>query len=84
MSVPKPSLARTTPDAKITVAEPAFFTLKTTLIILPAVPLNPGFGSPPTKEIVPAELEKVGSSTHKEKIAPDLFVEITSRKSIGK
>src|SRR3990167_8930289 len=84
MSVPNLLLARTTAEEKNKEAEPAFLTLKTIFRILPAVPLIPGVGNPPLKEIVPAPLENAGSSTHKEKIEPDLVRDTTSRSAAGK
>ena len=56
--------------------------LTVTDIIFPD-PVKPGVGTPPLKLIVPAELEKEGSSTHKEKIEPPLLTDTTSIKSVG-
>ena len=77
-------MARTAVEEKTKDAEPAFLTLKTAPITLPLAPLNPGVGNPPFKDKVPALLEKLGSSTHKENIDPDLLIEIISKRPLGK
>jgi hypothetical protein len=46
-------------------------------------PLKPGVGTPPLSVITPVVLEKYGSSTHNEKIEPDLLIERMSNMSVG-
>ena len=55
--VPKPSLAKTEPERKMTEAEPCALGLKVILKMDPVAPLKPGFGAPPEKRRVPAALE---------------------------
>src|SRR3989344_2381213 len=82
-SVPRPSLARTAPEVKISEAEPADLILKAIVTIFPAEPVKPGVGRPPLKLIVPALLEKVGSSTKRVKMDPLLLIETTSSRAVG-
>ena len=58
--VPLPSLASTEPEEKDKVEVPVAFTLKTTLMILPAAPVNPGLKATPWKFTEPALLSKLG------------------------
>ena len=82
--VPKPSLARMAAEEKTKEADPEFLTRKTMLNTLPLDPVKPGVGAPPLKDKVPAAFEKVGSSTQREKIDPDLLKETTSKRPLGK
>jgi len=84
MFVPLPSLARAEASEKVREALPAAFVLKVMLMALPLEPVNPGFKTIPSKFIVPAELEKDGSWTHKLKIEPLLESESTANLSVGK
>ena len=61
ISVPLPSLARTEPEEKLTLAAPDDIDLKFIVIIRPLEPVNPGLGIIPSKLTVPLLLENDGS-----------------------
>jgi hypothetical protein len=52
--------------------------------IFPAFPVNPGFKTTPSKETVPAELEKLGSCAQSEKIELVFESDVTCNLSSGK
>ena len=63
---------------------PADLVRKFTVKIFPAVPEYPGLRIIPSKDIVPALLEKEGSCAQRLKIEPDFEIETTSTLLCGK
>ena len=61
MFVPLPSFANIEPEEKIIAVVPAALALKFIVMIFPALPVNPGFRTMPSKLIAPALLENDGS-----------------------
>jgi hypothetical protein len=82
-SVPSPSFARTAASPMESVAVPACFARNVMVSSVPFEPLNPGFGTPPLKDTVPAPFEKDGSESQSEKIESDLLTEIAWSMSVG-